>query len=174
MSGSVGVTQGAGEFLRLQINAAKLDNEIKAAVRRLLRENRVALVAALSRPGSGRLYGAGKVRSKRFFSGARSAGAYRASAHGQPPARRSGTLVNSVRTKTRGKNGYGGKVFAHRGIAFYRHYLEFGAGPAKEGKRQGAGGVRAPRPVFSPMQRDLDGKAEAAALKAVNDFVGYR
>lgn len=172
------VTQGRTAFLDLAIDAAKLDEGIKAAIRKLTRESKAELLQALRKPGTGTFYkGSGGQRrnAKRFFGKARSKPAYRASAPGQPPAKMSGNLANSVRTKyPRGEKGYGAKVFAVRGIAFYRHFLEFGAGPAKKGNRKGAGGYRAPRPVFTPIQKRLDAELEAAVLGAVNDFAGAR
>lgn len=166
---------GAGEFLKLRTNAVKLDNEIKAVVRKVAREARQKLLTELSRPGTGRYYGAaGEAKRKRFFSRTRSRPAYRASAPGRPPARMSGNLINSVRTKfPRNGNGFAAKVFAHRGIAFYRHFLEAGAGPAKRGRRKGAGGIRAPRPVFTPLQKQVENDLQQAVEKAIGNFVSF-
>lgn len=167
------VSQGRQSFLDLAIDAAKLDEGIKASIRKLTREARTELLRELRKPGTGRFYKAGGQRrnSKKFWTKARQAPAYRASAPGNPPARMSGNLANSVRTKyPRGEKGYGAKIFAHRGLAFYRHFLEFGAGPAKKGPRKGAGGYRAPRPVFTPIQKRLDSQLEAAVLGAVDTF----
>lgn len=178
MSVGMQVTQGRSAFLDLAIDAAKLDEGIKAAIRKLTRESKAELLQALRKPGTGRFYkGSTSQRrnARRWFGKTRGSPAYRASAPGQPPARMSGNLVNSVRTKyPRREKGYGAKVFAIQGVAFYRHFLEFGAGPAQEGKRKGAGGYRAPRPVFSPIQKKLDAQLEAAVLGAINDFAGSR
>ena len=170
---SVGLkVEGAGEFLRMKTNAQKLDNEIRAAVRKLGAEYRAKVVAELSKPGTGRLYKGATGRRRRFFSPVQQRPTYRASAPGRPPARMSGTLLRSVRIKfPRKGNGYSAVVFEHRGIAFYRGWLEFGAGPAKRGKRKGAGGERAPRPVFTPLQKQLDGDLTATIQKAIDNFV---
>lgn len=177
MSVGIGVTEGRTAFLDMAIDAAKLDEGIKSAIRKLTREARAELLKELRKPGTGRFYKAGQQRrnSKRLFGKVRNAPAYRASAPGNPPARMSGNLINSVRTKyPRAEKGYGAKVFAHRGIAFYRHFLEAGAGPAKKGARKGAGGYRAPRPVFTPIQKRLDSQLEAAVLGAVDEFARSR
>lgn len=177
MKAGIDITQGRTAFLDIAIDSAKLDEGIKAAIRKLTREARAELVRELRKPGTGRFYKAAGQRrnSKRFFGKARNAPAYRASAPGNAPARMSGNLVASVRTKyPRAEKGYGAKVFAHRGIAFYRSFLEFGAGPAKKGNRKGAGGYRAPRPVFSPIQKRLDAQLEAAVLGAVDEFARSR
>lgn len=169
---SVGLKiEGGGEFLRMKINAQKLDNEIQASIRKLSNEYKAKLVAELSKPGTGRLYKGTTSRRKRFFAKAQERPAYRASAPGQPPARMSGNLLRSVRLKfPRKGKGYSAVVFEHRGIAFYRHFLEFGAGPAKKGKRKGAGGVRAPRPVFSPIQKQIDADLTGAIERAIGNF----
>lgn len=167
------IVEGSGEFLRIRTNAVKLDNDIKAAIRKLTRDARADLIKELSKPGTGRSYGAAKsVRiKKRLFLKDRQRPAYTASSPGRPPARMSGNLLNSVRTKyPAASKGYGAKVYATKGLAFYRHFLEFGAGPAKKGKRKGAGGVRLARPVFTPLQAKLDGKAIEAIQQAVNNF----
>lgn len=163
--------EGAGEFLRLKIEAAQLDEGIRSEIRKVTREGRAALIAAISQAGTGRTYKAAGTRRTRMFSKARRIPAYTASAPGRPPARASGNLVSAVRTKyPRAEKGYGAKVFATRGVAFYRHFLEFGAGPAKKGKRPGAGGRRAARPVFTPLQREFEGKLAAAIERAVDKF----
>ncbi|MFH5927150.1 hypothetical protein [Roseomonas xinghualingensis] len=164
-------TEGAGEFLRLRIEAAQMDEGIRAEIRRTAREGRAALIAALSQAGTGRSYKASGERRTRIFSKARRLPAYTSSAPGRPPAKASGNLLASIRTKyPRADKGYGAKIFAHRGNAFYRHFLEFGAGPAKRGKRIGAGGRRAPRPVFTPLQRQFEGKLAEAVQRAVDKF----
>jgi hypothetical protein len=163
--------EGAGEFLRLKIEAGKLDDAIRAEIRKSAREGRAALIAAISGVGSGRTYKAAGTRRARVFSKARRIPAYTASAPGRPPARASGNLISAVRTKyPRAELGYGAKVFATRGVAFYRHFLEFGAGPAKKGKRIGAGGRRAPRPVFTPLQRQFETALADAVERAVDKF----
>jgi hypothetical protein len=172
---SVGLQiEGAGEFLKLRTNAVKLENGIRAAIRKVAREGRAEVIAQLSKPGTGRFYPAAKGtrrNAKRFFTKGRNVPAYTASAPGQPPARASGNLLASIRTKfPKGENGFGAKVFETRGLAFYRHFLEFGAGPAKKGVK-GRGGVRAPRPVFTPLQKKYQPKLEAAVVAAIDDFV---
>ena len=164
----IGISSDAGALLRLKIEAAEMDAEIRAAIRKIGREGRAAAIAALSKPGSGRTYKAAGERRTRLFSRARRIPAYTASAPGQPPAKASGNLLASVRMKyPAADKGYGVKVFAKRGDAFYRHFLEFGAGPAKKGKRKGAGGIRAPRPIWSPLQKQFEGRVIAAIEEIV-------
>jgi hypothetical protein len=163
---------GAGEFLKLATDAKKLDNAIKAEIRKVTKEGRETAAARLAQAGTGRTYEAAKnARRARFFSKARRIPTYTASAPGRPPAKASGNLLASVRSKfPRADKGYGAKVFANRGPAFYRHFLEFGARPAKRGKRIGAGGTRAPRPIWTPLQREFEGKLVQAMQRAVDRF----
>lgn len=189
MSLRIGI-DGRDGFLALRIQQAKLDERIRESIRELTRQYRAELVSQLRSPKGGRLYGQQKARSfyrrqrvtATIFGGqqvkvsrnvrvTKATKAYRASRPGEPPAVFTGTLLRSIRTKFPSREkGYGAKVFANRGTAFYRHFLEFGAGPPRRG-RKGTGGYRAPRPVFSPLQARLEVELSGRVLAAVNSFV---
>jgi hypothetical protein len=139
---------GRGEFLRLAIEAGRMDQAVRDAVRNLSRQYREKAVAEIRRAKSGKAEAARRsrgyyrrVREKgvELFGGAtgtvsrlkytaRRTGAYRASRPGEAPASLTGTLARSVRAKypSRGSNGYGATIYANRGTAWYRHLLEFG------------------------------------------------
>lgn len=189
MSGVDLKISGRDEFLKLAIESAKLDEAIRKDIRDLAALYRQRLVSELRAVKSGRQYGPAvrtayrrTRRTVTLFGGMtarvpsitrtpKATKTYRASAPGEAPAMLTGTLVRSIRTKyPRAEKGYGVKIFAHRGTAFYRHFLEFGAGPARKGRRIGAGGIRAPRPLFSPMQEKLEADLEAKIQAAVAQF----
>lgn len=176
------VTRGRTAFLDLAIDAGRMDDALKASVRKLANKYRAEAVSRLSQPGSGKTWGRTRylvIRKKVELFGGRKAtiastqrqkggGTYTASAPGRPPAIFTGNLVRSVRTKyPRKGKGYTAVTFAHRGNAFYRRWLEMGAGPAKKGKRIGAGGFRAIRPVWTPLQKEAFAELEAEVLTAL-------
>lgn len=187
------VVQGRDTFLTLAVEARRLDQTLRAAVVEVTREYRARLVAELSRPGTGRLYGRAAAigfrrgrRTVTLFGGVQrrvrtvrrvnlALPAYRASAPGRPPARRTGTLLRSLRTAypTRDK-GFGSRIFADRGLAFYRHFLEFGTAERTVRRPRRSAGRVAPRPVFSPLQQALDREMERRVARAVDLFVAFR
>ena len=186
---SLGIRVDGGDgFFALRIQQEKLSASIRQSIRDLAQTYRTRLVNELSRPKSGRQYAARKgaiyrrqrvavtlfggqqARVTRNVRGSVVTPAYKASAAGEPPARRTGNLVRAVRIKMPSQaKGYGAKVFAHRGLAFYRHFLEFGHGPARKG-RKGRTGYAAPRPVFSPLSAQLDRDLSARVIAAVEAF----
>ena len=186
---SIGIkAEGGQSFLAMQIQARQLDQQIKTEVRALAREGRQKAANAIRSGKSGREYGATNARraykrvrrtvetfggNKGSYMGLlraqRAQKAYRASAPGEAPASPTGTLLRSLRIAypTREK-GYGAKVFANRGTAFYRHFLEFGTSERRTKKR--AAGRIAPRPLFSPLQREMEGELESRLLRAIARF----
>ncbi|MDQ1078006.1 hypothetical protein [Pseudoroseomonas cervicalis] len=172
--------EGGGAFLQMQIAGQQLDKAVQDEVRKLAREGRQAAVAAIRGAKSGRKYGAQSSRSYyrrvrqevTVFGGkqakvtrnvrqTKATKAYTASAPGEAPAVLTGTLLRAIRTKfPRSQKGYGAKVFAYRGTAYYRHFLEFGtsSGLAK-------------RPLWSPIQERLEAQLESRLLTAVDRFV---
>lgn len=187
------VVQGRDTFLTLAVEARRLDETLRAAVRDVTREYRAKLVAELSRPGTGRLYGRaaaiGFRRARRrvtLFGGVQrnvrtvrrvslALPAYRASAPGRPPARRTGTLLRSLRTVYPSRDkGYGSRIFADRGLAFYRHFLEFGTVERRTRRPSRAAGRVTPRPVFSPLQEALEREMERRVARAADIFVAFR
>lgn len=177
MSLGIKVT-GGGEFLKLTIAGRKLDEQVRKEIRDLAKEGRQEVVAALRAEKSGKKYGAlkgrsfyrrqtqtvtlfGGVQSKvtRNVAASRKTKAYTASAPGEAPASQTGTLLRAIRTKApRAEKGYGIKVFAYRGTAFYRHMLEFGAKHVD------------PRPLWGPIQQRLESQLEARIMQAVHRF----
>lgn len=182
------VTQGRAAFLDLAIQAGRMDDEIKASIKRLAAKYQAEVVRLLSQQGSGKQYrrtrGGYKVVRRRveLFGGkkatirttqrqAASGALYRASAPGQPPAQFTGNLLRGVRTKypSKGK-GYTAITFSSRKLAAHRHLLEFGTAPRfqplKGGKRRFVGRV-APRPVWSPLTAKAGPELEAAVLQSL-------
>ena len=179
-----------GAFLDLKIQQGKLDQAIRRGIVELTRQYRQQLVSELRRPKSGIFYAARGARSfyrrqrvqTSLFGGqtatvtrqvrvTRATRAYRASRAGEAPAVFTGTLLRSIRTKYPAREkGYGAKVFATRGLAFYRHFLEFGHGGARKG-RKGRTGYAAPRPAFSPLQARIERELPERVLAAVDGFV---
>lgn len=187
---SLGIKVAGGDgFLALRIQQEKLNERIRANISSMSREYRAEVVRALTAPKGGRRYGGKKtaIYSRQrvtvtLFGGQTatlrknvrskiSAVAYTASRPGEPPASRTGTLVRAVRTKvpSRGK-GWSTYIFAYRGTAFYRHFLEFGAKRPSRGR----GGYRAPRPIWSPFQRRIEAELSTRVLGAVDAFVQGR
>jgi hypothetical protein len=147
---------------------------------------------ALRRPKSGKTYGAGKggafrrgtrqtvifgreVKVRAVFRRTVATKAYRASAPGEAPAIRTGNELRAVRVKARG---YRATVFVHRGLAGYRHLLEFGTKARVQRTSKGKTvnrnvGAVAPRPVFGPLQAKLDGELLERVNRAVDVFVAF-
>jgi hypothetical protein len=132
-------------------------------------------------PRSGRRYGGGTDRTawKLARAGKRKVvqkvsirvREYTASAAGEPPARRTGQLLRSVRAaRVRGGKGEDAGfrffVFADRRTAFYQRFLEFGV------KRRGI----APRPLFTPLegkyQRRLASELPGALQAGLDEVIG--
>lgn len=194
---SLSVTGDKTAFLDLQIAGRRLDETLRGTVRDLAREYNARLKSELSRPKGGKQYGASANRSvyrrvgkKTTVFGKpvtlrtvtrvqRKTKAYTASAPGQAPAQRTGNLLRSVKIKFPSRQkGYGAKVFADRGIAFYRHFLEFGTAPRVQRKWRGKAVSRnvgrvAPRPVFSPLQAQLDAELERRLARAAELFTAF-
>lgn len=170
--------EGGGEFLKLQIEGRKLDASVRQAIRDLAKEGRREVIDALGSAKTGRTYGAHKGRSfyrraqrnvtlfggvqakvTRNVASKRATKAYTASAPGEAPANVTMTLRRALRTKApRAEKGYGIKVFAYRGTAFYRHMLEFGTEHID------------PRPLWGPIQQKLEAQLESRVLAAVQQF----
>lgn len=195
---SLGIRVDGGDgFFALRIQQEKLSASIRQSIRDLAQTYRTRLVNELSRPKSGRQYGARKgaiyrrqrvavtlfggqqARVTRNVRGSVETVAYKASAPGEPPARRTGNLIRAVRVKLPAQaKGYGAKVFAHRGLAFYRHFLEFGTNnpdspPTRVRRKRNANkalGRVLPRPVFSPLSVQLDRDLSARVIAAVEAF----
>jgi hypothetical protein len=176
---SLGIrVEGGGEFLKLQIEGRKLDERVRQSIRDLAKEGRREVVDALRSSKSGRAYGGrtgrsfyrrtrqtvtlfGGVQAKvsRNVAAKRVTKAYTASAPGEAPADLTGTLRRAIRTKApRAEKGYGIKVFAYRGTAFYRHMLEFGTEHID------------PRPLWGPIQDRMEAQLEGRILAAVRQF----
>jgi hypothetical protein len=116
-------------------------------------------------------------------------GTHRASAPGEAPASFTGTLLRSIRTKfSVRRDSVFARVYADRSTAFYRHMLEFGTANAtrrgvksrlKKGRqtvfvsRLGKGAI-APRPVFSPLQAQLQRELVARVERAAAAFASGR
>lgn len=198
MSLQLRIEEGRTAFLDLAIQGARLDADIRRVVREAAAIYRQRLVAELRAPKSGKRYGArtGRAfyrrqrRTTQVFGGrtasytatVRVTGrtrAYTASAPGQAPALFTGTLVRSVRTKAIPRTrGWGVRVFAlggtgpggqPKGPAFYRHFLEFGHGPARKG-RKGRTGPAAPRPIWSKYQAQIERDLPQRIVAALERF----
>lgn len=184
---------GRETFLDLQINARRLDETLRTTVKDLARSYEAALKNELRRPKSGKAYGAQTSRfafrrsSRKSVIFGRTANvrtivrrpvktrAYRASAPGEAPASFTGNELRSIKVKTRG---YSATIFADRGIAFYRHFLEFGTKARTQRTQKGKSvnrnvGAIAPRPLFSPLQARLDGELQSRVERAVDLFVAF-
>lgn len=170
------ITQGRTVFLDLLVQQGKLDQDVRAAVRALANEMRARIIADLRAPKGGRQYGARKSRAiyrrvrrqVTLFGGAQGSyratqrvksrtRAYTASRPGEAPAVFSGTLARAVRAKVpqRGK-GWSAYIFADRGTAFYRHFLEFGTDQRQTKRPRRNVGRVAPRPVWSKRQAQIE------------------
>jgi len=197
------ITSGRSAFLDLKIAQGKLDQAIRKDIRDLAREYRNKLVSELRANKKGRRYAkrAGRsvykrvrktvtignqTRTGRVVAAARASVAnYTASAPGEAPAVATGTMLRAIRTKVGGRRGtFSARVFADRGTAFYRHFLEFGTGPrvtrraklvnGKSRKQRAvaraSAGALAPRPVFTPLQARLTRDLEARVEQSVASF----
>lgn len=190
MSLDMRITQGRTAFLDLAIQGARLDQDVRKAVRELAATYRAKVIAELRAPKSGTKYGARAGRS--FYRRARRSvevfggrtarytatvrankrtKAYTASAPGQAPAVFTGTLARSVRARTPAKGkGWAARVFADRGTAFYRHMLEFGTKQRFTKKPRRNVGAVAPRPIWSKYQAEIDRALPQAVLAALDRF----
>lgn len=189
MTASLRIIEGRGAFLDLRIQTARMEADIRKTLREMAASYRQRVVATLRAPKSGRRYGGRSARafyrvqrrSVTLFGGktgsyraavraTKATKAYTASAPGQAPAVLTGTLLRSIRTKvpSRGK-GFTVRVFANRQTAFYRHFLEFGHGAARKG-RKGRTGPAAPRPVWSPLQAEIQRELPRRVLAALDHF----
>ena len=184
---------GRETFLDLQIAARRLDETLRTAVRDLAKRFEADLKNELRRPKSGKTYGGQSSRaafrrsSRKTVIFGRTANvrtvvrrtvktrAYRASAPGEAPASFTGTELRSIRVKAKA---YGATIFADRGTAFYRHFLEFGTKQRTQRTQRGKAvnrrvGAIAPRPVFSPLQARLDVEMRERVERAVDLFVAF-
>lgn len=188
------VTQGRTAFLDLQLQGATLDKDVRAVVREMAASYRARVVADLRAPKSGRQYGARAARSfyrrqKRtvqlpggktgsYRAVARVQGktrAYTASAPGQAPAVFSGTLARAVRSRVPSKGkGWSARVYADRGTAFYRHFLEFGTGPRMTKRPARNVGRLAPRPIWGKYQAQIERELPTRVLAALDKFQAGR
>lgn len=146
----VGIT---GDFRRFEQRTGAAFQPARRFVSQLAKEAKADARAALRGSRSGRRYGGGNDRSvyklvkRRAVLGSARTRAYTASAPGEAPARRTGTLLRAIRSaRVKGKRGADAGftffVFADRRTAFYQRFLEFGV------RRFGI----APRPLFGPLQ----------------------
>lgn len=184
---------GRETFLDLQIAARRLDETLRTTVRDLAKRFETDLKNELRRPKSGKAYGAQSSRtafrrsSRKTVIFGRAAKvrtvvrrtvktrAYRASAPGEAPASFTGNELRSIRIKSKA---YGATIFADRGTAFYRHFLEFGTKARIQRSQRGKAvnrnvGAIAPRPVFSPLQARLDVEMQDRVERAVDLFVAF-
>lgn len=188
MSIEMRITQGRSTFLDLKIQQGKLEQDVRAAVREMTAAYRARIVAELRAPKGGRQYGARasrafyrRVRTNvTLFGGAQGSfrrvtrvqgktRAYTASKPGQAPASFTGTLARSVRTKVKG-GGFRARVFADKGTAFYRHFLEFGTGPRSTRRPRRFVGALAARPIWSRLQAEIERELPRRVLAAVDKF----
>ena len=199
------ITGGRTAFLDLLTAQKKMESDIRTAIVSLAREYKGKVAAEFRSAKSGRRYarrdGRATYRRQRVTvtlgnqtKSARLArkvsvatGTYTASAPGQAPAVQTGTMLRSLRTKIGGKRGpFSARVFADRGTAFYRHFLEFGTGKRMIGRGKqisgksrkqslrarntASAGILAPRPVFSPLQTVLNRELTTRVAAAVAGF----
>jgi hypothetical protein len=189
MSLDMRITQGRTAFLDLAIQGARLDQDVRKAVREMAGAYRARLIAELRAPKGGKAYGARTGRAfyrrqrrevqfgdarRSFTAPAKVKGrtrAYTASAPGQAPAAFTGTLARSVKLKVPGRGkGWSARVYADRGTAFYRHMLEFGTKQrATKRPRRNVGAV-APRPIWSRYQAEIERELPARILEALDRF----
>jgi hypothetical protein len=184
------VTGGRTAFLDLAIDAGRMDDAIKDAIRRLALEGKNDAIRRFGQIGTGKRYKRtrggyrivrknvelfGKMRTVARRENIEASGNfYNASAPGRPPAQFTGNLFSSLsmRVPAKGK-GYSARVFATRRnrLAAHRHLLEFGTvarmQPTKKGKMRNVGRVL-PRPVWGVLQREYDPKIYQAVLEALN------
>jgi hypothetical protein len=188
MSLDMRITQGRTVFLDLLVQQRRLDGDVRKAIREMTATYRARVVAELRSAKSGKKYGARSSRafyrrvrtSVTLFGGAQGSfrratrvkgktRAYTASAPGQAPAVFTGTLARSVRTKVRGK-GWQARVFADKGTAFYRHFLEFGTGPRSTKRPRRFVGALAKRPIWSRYQAQIERELPQRVLTAIERF----
>tara|TARA_R110000751_G_scaffold307640_1_gene430345 strand:- start:32969 stop:33562 length:594 start_codon:yes stop_codon:yes gene_type:complete len=193
-----GTITGRKTFLALTIESRRLDATIRDSIRDLSREFEAKLKAELRRPKGGQAYGVNKGRrsySKRrvtetvlgksmtftkIVGTTKVVRAGRASRPGEAPGVYTGNMVRSIRVKypAQGK-GYSARIFANRKTAFYRHFLEFGTKNRVQKRSRGntvnkSVGRIAPRPVFTPMQADLQARLFGRVERAVDLFTAFR
>lgn len=188
MSVDLRITQGRTVFLDLLVQRARLDEDVRKSVREMTASYRQRIVAELRAAKSGKQYGGRTSRAfyrrvrreVTLFGGARGSyraavrvtkrtRAYTASRPGEAPALLTGTLARSVRTKTKAK-GWQARVFADRGTAFYRHFLEFGTGARATRRPRRNVGALAPRPIWSRYQAQIERELPQRVLAALDRF----
>lgn len=190
MSVDLKITAGRTVFLDLLVQQQRLDQDVRRAVREMVTSYRQRLLAELRRPKGGRQYGARQSRAiyrrvrreTKLFGGARGSyravtrvnrrtRAYTASRAGEAPAVFSGTLARSVRSKVPGRGkGWSAYVFADRGTAFYRHFLEFGTEQRQTKRPRRNVGRVAPRPIWSKFQAQIERELPQRVLTAIERF----
>jgi hypothetical protein len=156
----------SGSFLDLLVDADIIERGQKAELVSLSKEGRADLIQMLDEPKSGIEYGAGKRRFYKLVSGIalKKSGqgkAWRASAPGEAPAVRTGTMRRNVRAIVpRKSGGFSSMVFVDRRAAFYRFMLELGTVNI------------APRPAIGPLVSHYEsiapGRLQAALDKSVD------
>lgn len=197
----IGVSIGnRGAFLKLVTDAAKLDADIRGALRTMAGEYRRIAAAMLSSAGAGAFYGArtgraryrvvrrrvtlfgGQVRTvkRRERMKGRNTRAYQGSAPGDPPAKFTGSLLRALRIAIpKRQKGYGAKVFSHKAIAWHRQLLEFGTGRYRIARGPRSKGDRAkthmePRPIWSPLQQRALAELERRVLRVIESSAAFR
>lgn len=188
MSIEMRITQGRTVFLDLLVQQRRLEDDVRKSIREMTAAYRARVVGELRAAKSGKAYGARTRRafyrrvrtSVTLFGGAQGSfrratrvtgktRAYTASAPGQAPAVFTGTLARSVRTKVRGR-GWQARVFADKGTAFYRHFLEFGTGPRRTKRPRRFVGALARRPIWSRYQAQIERELPQRVLAAIERF----
>lgn len=150
------ISNVAAEFRRFEARKSALFKPLRDIVTEVAKDAQAEAKATIRRRKSGRHYGRAtdrtvyqlqKIGGRRVATRTTAiAKAYVASAAGEAPASRTGTLLRSVRRARLRKAEFGFFVFANSRTAFYRHFLEFGTRA-----RRGKGGDIAPRPLFTPL-----------------------
>ena len=179
------------------IEGRQMDADIRRAIQELGKQYETQARNELRRPKTGKLYGGGSARRyarqrikttvlgkavsyRGIVASPIAVPAYRASRPGEAPATRTGTELGALRLKfpSKGK-GYTARIYADRGVAFYRHFLEFGTGPRIQRTQRGKTvnrvvGRIAPRPLFSPLQARLSDELFRRVERAIDVMIAFR
>lgn len=175
----------AKEFRKFEARKSDLFRPLRDVVTELARQAKAEVKAKIRAKKSGRRY-EGQTDSKTYKlekRGKRRVAvqttarfrAYSASASGEAPASRTGTLIRSIRQARLKKADFGFFVFANSRVAFYRQWLEFGTKDRRGGFRGRGAGKIDPRPLFSPLNEkygrlllnQIDTKLSAALREIV-------
>lgn len=179
---------GRDSFLKLVIDAGRVDAAIRQELRDLAREYNRYIGNELRRPKSGRVYGARSGRTRyrttrekvTLFGGIQrtvkrrtamkstTVKSWRASRPGEPPAVFTGNLLRGLRLAfPKREKGYGARIFSSKKFANHRHWLEMGTAERKHKKTGRSVGRIAPRPLWTPTQRRVIMDLERRVLRAL-------